>query len=158
MRVGGWQRIGIILSVAWAVAGPIYLNDRALTNALKEAAHTYHDCREFQVPGDDPARCTERSNAMLKIGMRNVASIGSLGWAVVATTPVAVLWPPRSGRDAVRRNPAALTQGAQGPVKAPACWNGCYFVTGKWRRDFNRDNARNADVIRIFKGSEADDS
>jgi hypothetical protein len=92
MRLGGWQRIGIVLSVAWAVAGPIYLNGRAYDNALKEAGDTYHDCRQFQGPGDDPARCTERSNAMLKIGMQNVAPIGSLGWAVVATAPVVLAW------------------------------------------------------------------
>jgi hypothetical protein len=92
MRLGGWQRIGIILSVAWAVAGPIYLNDRAYNNALKESGLTYHFCREAQGATGDPATCSKQSDEMLKIGMQNVAPIGSLGWAVVAIAPVVLAW------------------------------------------------------------------
>ena len=66
-RVGGWQRIGILLSVAWAIAGPLYLNDRVYNNALEEYGLTYHLCREAQGVADfDPARCTERADAMQK--------------------------------------------------------------------------------------------
>ena len=92
MRLGGWHRIGIVLSVAWVVAGPFYLNGRAYDAALKDAGETYHLCREAQGAADDPATCTERSNVMLKIGMQNVAPIGSLGWALVAVIPVVLGW------------------------------------------------------------------
>jgi len=92
-RVGGWQRIGILLSVAWAIAGPLYLNDRVYNNALEEYGLTYHLCREAQgVPDFDPARCTERADEMQKIGMRNFAPIGSFGWALEAIVPVVLGW------------------------------------------------------------------
>jgi len=93
MRLGGWQRIGILLSVAWAVAGPIYLNDRVYNNALKEYGLTYSLCRDSQGAGDyDPARCTKWADETQKIEMRNFAPIGSLGWALEATLPVVLAW------------------------------------------------------------------
>jgi len=87
MRLGGWQRIGILLSVAWAVAGPAYLNGRVFDNAIEEYGFTYHECREAQGVG-----CAERADEMRKIAMHNFAPIGSLGWALVATVPVVLGW------------------------------------------------------------------
>ena len=88
MRLGGWQRVGIILSVAWALAGPTYWNDRLYDRALKDAGDAYHECREIS----DPALCAGWQETIMKSGMANFAPIGSVGWALEAIVPIAFGW------------------------------------------------------------------
>jgi hypothetical protein len=93
-RIGGWQRIGIILSVAWAAVGPFYLNHRAFENAVAEAGMTYHVCRDGQRAGDDPMICRARSDEVLHWEIRRAiaAPVGSLGWLIIALVPVGLGW------------------------------------------------------------------
>jgi hypothetical protein len=81
-RIGGWQRIGIVLSVGWIVAGPIYLNNRAYNEALEYMGFDYRTCRDAQGARDDPAICTSQSKETFEISIRdNVTPLGTTRWA-----------------------------------------------------------------------------
>jgi hypothetical protein len=60
MRLNGWQRIGIVASVIWAIGGPIYLDHTAQQEASAAFMHYYEACRD--VPSNDPERCFQRAS------------------------------------------------------------------------------------------------
>jgi hypothetical protein len=61
MRVNGWQRIGIVASVIWAIGAPIYLDHAAQQEANERFSGTYRLCRD--VPSNDPDQCYQRASA-----------------------------------------------------------------------------------------------
>src|SRR5262249_12846410 len=46
MRLNGWQRIGIVASVIWAIGAPIYLDHAAQQNAMEAFGSYYEACRD----------------------------------------------------------------------------------------------------------------
>jgi len=60
MRLNGWQRIGIVASVIWAIGAPIYLDHVAQNDASERFSTYYELCRN--VPSNDPNRCFEQAS------------------------------------------------------------------------------------------------
>jgi hypothetical protein len=58
-RLNGWQRIGIVLSVVWAVGASIYVRDAAEDRAEEFARSDYQICFDNarRVLGDESAEC-----------------------------------------------------------------------------------------------------
>jgi hypothetical protein len=52
MRLNGWQRIGIVASVVWAIGAPIYIDSAAEQTASAAFSRYYEACRD--VPSNDP--------------------------------------------------------------------------------------------------------
>jgi hypothetical protein len=59
MRLNGWQRIGIVASVMWAIGAPIYLDHAALNDGLEAFGRSYERCRD--VSSNDPDQCFHRA-------------------------------------------------------------------------------------------------
>jgi hypothetical protein len=45
MRLNGWQRIGIVASVIWAIGAPIYMDNEAQRDANDRFGQVYGSCR-----------------------------------------------------------------------------------------------------------------
>jgi hypothetical protein len=60
MRLNGWQRIGIVASVVWAIGFPIYLDQAAQQEASRAFMISYNLCRDN--PSNDPNRCFEEAS------------------------------------------------------------------------------------------------
>jgi hypothetical protein len=44
MRLNGWQRIGIVASVVWAIGGPIYVENATDNEALATFVRVHRAC------------------------------------------------------------------------------------------------------------------
>ncbi len=60
MRLNGWQRIGIVASVIWAIGAPIYKDNEAQRAADESFYRSYDSCRD--VPSNDPEQCLQRAS------------------------------------------------------------------------------------------------
>lgn len=90
MRLNGWQRIGIIASVVWAIVGAIWeivelqrLHDARASDAFSSV---YRPCRDQ--PRNDPDEYFKQASAA-----RNAVPEGS-GWniAAFALIPIPIAW------------------------------------------------------------------
>jgi hypothetical protein len=72
MRLNGWQRIGIVASVIWAIGAPIYLGL----------------CRD--VPSNDPQQCFQTASRHFNAVTRY--PLFSANGAVAALVPVGLGW------------------------------------------------------------------
>jgi hypothetical protein len=91
MRLNGWQRIGIVASVVWAIGGPLYLTQRAFDDPLEQSGFVYRVCRDGPT---DPAICSARSKQALDEAIQAdpMAQVGWGPWAAKAFIPVLVGW------------------------------------------------------------------
>ena len=46
MRLNGWQRIGIVASVIWAIGAPIYMDSAAERDADEKFSWVHGSCRD----------------------------------------------------------------------------------------------------------------
>jgi hypothetical protein len=88
MRLNGWQRIGIVASVIWAIGAPIYLDRAANQEAIKAFSRSYGACRE--VPSNDPEQCYQRGRQSFDAVPRY--PLLSVNGAVAALLPVGLGW------------------------------------------------------------------
>jgi hypothetical protein len=58
MRLNGWQRIGIVASVVWAISAPIYLDHAAQQDALETFDRVHRACLDANTDFD---RCRQRA-------------------------------------------------------------------------------------------------
>lgn len=91
MRLNGWQRIGIIASVIWAIVGAIWgiLETKRVHDARAGYAfsHVYGPCRDQ--PGNDPDNvCFKQASAAYN------AVPEESGWNIVALAliPIPIAW------------------------------------------------------------------
>jgi hypothetical protein len=91
MRLNGWQRIGIVASVIWAIAGPLYLRQLALDSAVEQSGFVHRVCRNGPT---DPAICLARSEQAFDEAIQGdlMAHVGWGPWAAKAFIPVLVGW------------------------------------------------------------------
>lgn len=64
IRLNGWQRIGLVVSVIWIIAGPIYLDLIAQNHAEETFGRVYDTCRDAQSSRDaieHPMRCKDEA-------------------------------------------------------------------------------------------------
>jgi hypothetical protein len=88
MRLNGWQRIGIVASVIWAIGAPIYLDDAAQQGATEAFIRYYDTCRD--VPSNDPNQCFQRAGRAYDAVTRY--RLLSANGAVAALVPVGLGW------------------------------------------------------------------
>jgi len=88
MRLNGWQRIGIVASVIWAISAPIYLDSAAQKDADDRFSRTYRSCRD--VPTNDPDQCFQRAAAAHDSVPRY--HFMSANGAFVALAPIPLGW------------------------------------------------------------------
>jgi hypothetical protein len=63
MKLNGWQRIGVVLSIVWVVGAAIYQRNVAVERAANFAASTYEICSDIEQrkPESDSNRCIQES-------------------------------------------------------------------------------------------------
>ena len=88
MRLNGWQRIGIVASVIWAIGAPIYLDSAAEQKAGENFSRYYELCRDNT--SNDPNRCFELASRQYDLVERY--HLLSANGAVAALVPVGLGW------------------------------------------------------------------
>jgi hypothetical protein len=88
MRLNGWQRIGIVASVIWAIGAPIYMDGAAERDADDRFGRVYGSCRD--VPTNDPEQCLKRASAASASVPRY--QFTSANGAFVALAPIPLGW------------------------------------------------------------------
>jgi hypothetical protein len=88
MRLNGWQRIGIVASVIWAIGAPIYLDHAAQQEATEAFGRDYRACRD--VPSNDPDQCFQRASGAYDTVTRY--PLLSANAAVAALVPIGLGW------------------------------------------------------------------
>src|SRR5262245_12123046 len=85
MALNGWQRIGVVASVLWAFVGPIYVMNKDIEHASKQASVTMHLCYE-----------AEEKNCLGQFVATYAASRstprGWVGWLILAFVPIVAAW------------------------------------------------------------------
>jgi hypothetical protein len=89
-RLNGWQRIGIVLSVVWAVVGPIYIEQEHEAYARDEARFSYRLCRDAQSSSADPSECSKDYDRTYEAFLGWKPSWGN--WALLAFVPIVGGW------------------------------------------------------------------
>jgi hypothetical protein len=89
MRLNGWQRIGIVASVIWAIGAPIYFDNAAQNDAREKFSSYYKLCRD--VPGNDPERCFKEASQQYDTVPHYTLSEPE-NVAVVSLVPVVLGW------------------------------------------------------------------
>jgi hypothetical protein len=88
MRLNGWQRIGIVASVVWAIGAPIYKDNEAQMAADERFSRSYNSCRD--VPSNDPEQCFQRASRAYDSVPRY--HFMSANGAFVALAPIPLGW------------------------------------------------------------------
>ena len=88
MRLNGWQRIGIVASVIWAIGAPIYLDTAAQRDAMEQFDQTHKACLDN--PRNDFDVCFRRASAAADSVPRY--PLLSANGVFVALVPVALGW------------------------------------------------------------------
>lgn len=90
MRLNGWQRIGIVLSIVWALGAAIYQRSADVERASDHAELSYRLCAEDNVRKN----VLDNSNCMLELN-KNMAIWLEGSWANVAfvsLVPIPLGW------------------------------------------------------------------
>lgn len=90
MRLNGWQRIGIVASVIWAIGAPIYLDHAAQNDARERFRLSYRLCRD--VASNDPNRCSERASSEADTVQRYRLGFDFANVAFVSLVPIVLGW------------------------------------------------------------------
>jgi hypothetical protein len=92
MRLSGWQRIGIIASVIWALAGPFYLDSISQSDWLKASLFRYETCRmnPSRHDCDEVSREYADSLNIPRFSFRTPEE--RRNWALAAFVPTAFGW------------------------------------------------------------------
>jgi len=104
MRLNGWQRIGIVASVIWAIGAPFYLDQAAQQEASAVFSRNYNLCRDN--PSNSSDRCYDQAKRLekdivpryrlLPPDTANVASVSLvpivLGWLLAYALVYLVRW------------------------------------------------------------------
>ena len=88
MRLNRWQRIGIIASVVWALAGPFYVSHRAAEYAEEKAKNSYRICKEA------PNYSSEKCSADYDSAYHTYADpyAGWVNFSLIAFVPILLSW------------------------------------------------------------------
>jgi hypothetical protein len=85
MALNGWQRIGVVASVLWAIVGPIYVMNKDIEHASKQASVSMHLCYEA-----GEKNCLEQFDATYAASRSTPR--GWVGWAILAFVPIVAAW------------------------------------------------------------------
>jgi len=87
MHLNGWQRIGIVASVIWAIGAPIYLDSVAQQEAIGAFTHYYQACLDNPIEFE---QCLERARWAYNTVTRY--PLLSANGAIAALVPVGLAW------------------------------------------------------------------
>ena len=90
MRLNGWQRIGIVVSVIWAIGAPIYLDHVAEQKATEWWFASYDLCRNN--PSNDPNACSELASRAYDTVQRYRFFPDTANVAFVSLVPIVLGW------------------------------------------------------------------
>jgi hypothetical protein len=85
VRLNGWQRIGVVASVIWAIVGPIYVMTRDENYAREQASFSMRACYEAEHKD-----CLKRFDATYTAFRKITPGWGS--WAILAFVPIVAAW------------------------------------------------------------------
>jgi hypothetical protein len=87
MRLGGWQRLGVVISVVWIVGAVWYQHETDLGGAMPAAASAKERC--LAVSQNDTAKCDTVADAIRELVMSDdKSSVALLAFGIPA-----VAWP-----------------------------------------------------------------
>jgi len=89
MRIGMWQRLGIVLSVLWFLGAGLHTLNVEDNNAQAGAALSAELCRDRQARGRD---LSENCSKAFSDFMRVVGSDPIIKAGIVAITPIPIAW------------------------------------------------------------------
>jgi hypothetical protein len=108
MRLHGWQRIGIVASILWLVAGGLWINSLVIDDLGKFVVAAYSRCpesRSIQPDGSIPADtdwgpCNRKFNADWPVALKNHWTITAaytlipipLAWLIIYGLVALVRW------------------------------------------------------------------
>jgi hypothetical protein len=87
MRLNGWQRIGIVASVIWAIGGPIYVDYKAEKEAWEAMNQSYRGCMGAY---NDDGRCMQEARWASERVPRAFRT--PINWVVTALVPIGLGW------------------------------------------------------------------
>jgi hypothetical protein len=90
MRLNGWQRIGLVASVIWAVGAPIYMDQAAQREASDRFSESYERCRD--IPTNDPERCFKQASDWSHTVPRYTLRGDPQNVAIVSLVPIVFGW------------------------------------------------------------------
>ena len=90
VRLNRWQRLGILASLAWVIAGPLYIVEHAEKSALRHFSRTYSFCMDAN--STDPQKCMDKAERAYDARFNPVAAPGYGRWAARAFVPVLFAW------------------------------------------------------------------
>src|SRR5262249_26892877 len=85
VRLNGWQRIGVVASVIWAIVGPIYAMTRDENYAREQASFSMRAC--YKAEHED---WLKQFDATYTVSRKITPSWGS--WAILAVVPIVAAW------------------------------------------------------------------
>jgi hypothetical protein len=95
MKLSGWKRIGIIVSVVWVVGAGIYTYDSEINRSSDSIANTHVRCDSYLADYKDEGareaafqRCNKEADDSLALALTNARLEGAL----VALVPVPLGW------------------------------------------------------------------
>lgn len=90
MRIGGWTRVGIVLSALWALGGYFYANNVVTKRAADMAGYYYDSCyrNAGKRPNPDYSNCSGEWDKGWKQTMES--STGEA--AIIALAPIPFAW------------------------------------------------------------------
>jgi hypothetical protein len=90
VRLNGWQRLGILASLAWVIAGPLFIVEHVEKSALKHFSRTYSYCMDAN--STDSQKCLDQAERAYDAWFNPVAAPGYGRWAARAFVPVVFAW------------------------------------------------------------------
>jgi hypothetical protein len=84
VRLNGWQRIGVVASVIWAIVGPIYVMTGDENYAREQASLSMRACNEAEQD------CLKQFDATYTAFRKITPGWGS--WAILAYVPIVAAW------------------------------------------------------------------
>jgi hypothetical protein len=85
LPLSGWQRIGVVASVIWALVGPVYVMNKDIEYASKQASVSMHRCYEAA-----KENCLEQFDKKYTESRRTPR--GLVGWTILAFIPTVAAW------------------------------------------------------------------
>jgi len=89
-RLNRWQLLGILASLAWVIAGPLYIVEHVEKSALKHFSRTYSYCMNSN--SADSQKCMDKAERAYDAWFNPVAAPGYGRWAARAFVPVVFFW------------------------------------------------------------------
>ncbi|SEI20999.1 hypothetical protein [Paraburkholderia hospita] len=89
-RLAAWQKVGIVLSIAWATGAAVHTHNRDLQDAQSSASYAYHVCADSKdlAHSADLSECGKEKSDAVAMSMQGDTADA----AIVALAPLPFAW------------------------------------------------------------------